>query len=103
MKRRFIVPIITFGLLLAGLGTFYFWYGRADVSSASTARDKAGPTFGPAALDWRLLAWRDENGEIPDGGLADALAERDGYLVANLDADGFGDRPISPLRPCLWP
>lgn len=44
-----------------------------------------------------MLAWRDENGDIPENALANAIEERDAYLAQFGDSDGFGEMPISNL------
>lgn len=68
----------------------------APLSSELTVLDK--PTYGKEILEWRLLAWRDANGNIPQGILAQALQDRSEYLHSGLDQNGFGDVPTSHLR-----
>lgn len=53
--------------------------------------------MGRAMFEWRMLPWLDENGDIPEGALTEALQARDEYLQSGLDSDGFGEIPASHL------
>jgi hypothetical protein len=50
------------------------------------------------AYQWRRLAWVDENGYIPPGGLSNAIQQRNAYLQSFLDPSGFGDPPTTKLN-----
>jgi hypothetical protein len=68
-----------------------------DYSLTSESDEKPKATGWEQAHEWRMLAWRDENGNIPPGGPEQALQARDEYLHQNLDQNGFGDVPVSHL------
>jgi photosystem II stability/assembly factor-like uncharacterized protein len=103
MKTRlffFGISAFAFVLLLVGycLIPLHFVTGSDEERSVAKSTEDAEPTDAIAAHQWRMLAWQDENGNIPPGGLAAVLTARETYLTQNLDPNGFGERPISPLN-----
>jgi len=53
--------------------------------------------MGQQMFEWRMLPWRDQNGDIPEGAIPAALQARDEYLQSNIDSSGFGPIPGSGL------
>ncbi len=96
------------GILCLVLGSCSWSVPRHDTSvGPRSARpplrpaEKEGPaaTNAEAAWEWRRMTWRDENGQIPEGALAKASAQR----AANLELfQAEGDSAKAALLPSDW-
>jgi len=102
-SKATMIAMVIAGIAFAAAGGFYFSQrDMRSISITSESPDQEGEkepeaTDAVAAYEWRMLAWRDENGDIPENALANAIEERDAYLAQFGDSDGFGELPISNL------
>ncbi len=84
------------GWLVLVLGTLILVYAATSrraivdpVGRVSNQKSNAKPTMGQQMFEWRMLPWRDQNGDIPEGAIPAALQARDEYLQSNIDSSGF--------------
>ena len=98
MRLRDIYVVLVLAASLTGFGAYYL-HEKDDISLAISHDTKekidesgeAETTFAAEGMTWRMRAWKDENGDVPDNPIASALAERDYNLAQQRHPDGFSD------------
>lgn len=60
--------------------------------------EESGGTNPEKAEQWRLDAWRDENGSVSSYGLQNAVEQRDEYLRGHKAQDGLGSDGIAKMN-----
>ncbi len=98
MKRLLLSTAALLCVAASIFASYYFYSGDDSNKIASqnsqseqteVEREMADPD---APMRLRGGAWKDENGNIKENGIADALAQRDLYLSNHMPTDGFGDK-----------
>ncbi len=93
MKRLLLlVPLIALVLIFASHYSS-LWLGHSDQS-----RGEPGPDQPAEAREWRALAWRDENGDIPNNPIGNAITARDEYLSQQEATDGFSNGAVARMN-----
>lgn len=106
MKGKFWPMLTAVGIVAVACGFYLLYAGVAPIvrdesgyaSERGESEKEGQPTGAGDAYAWRLLAWRDENGEIPSNGISLALQQRDEYLDQQAAQDGFSDGGITHLN-----
>lgn len=98
MRKSAIWVVLTLGTLIVVYAAVYRLAnnGSSNLESKPDVDNKK-PTMSQQMFEWRLLPWRDQNGDIPEGALTEAIQARDEYLQSGLDSSGFGEIPVSGL------
>lgn len=102
MKTRIFAVLTAHLVAVFILGGCYFF--DATVSQVNqqplpeTQKQDAEASFAKEGMEWRLLAWRDENGEIPENPITEALDLRDYHLDQLDHPDGFSDGGVARLN-----
>ena len=104
MKKTLVSLLLAIGLALTLWTAFYLSGNNYKSKSNESAENKlkesleeSKPENPGEAMQWRMLAWKDENGQIPENALDNAIAERDYNLQQQAAPDGFSDGGIDRL------
>jgi hypothetical protein len=108
MKKKLLPAFLTFGIAVLAFGAYYSQksdYFASNLQSfenetreASESLELARPDSPDKAYEWRLLAWKDQNGQIPANPLSNAVAQRDQYLQQQAAQDGFSNGGVARLN-----
>ncbi|HEX8264950.1 MAG TPA: FG-GAP-like repeat-containing protein [Pyrinomonadaceae bacterium] len=108
MKKKLLPAFLTFGIAVFAFGAYYsqksndFVLNRQsfenETREASESSEKPEPTDSNEAYLWRILAWKDQNGQIPANALNNSIAQRDQYLQQLAAPDGFSNGGVSRLN-----
>jgi len=108
MKKLLLCAIAIFGVAASIFGGYYYFTSDEREQARvlqSLSPEENKPTDEDVPFKRRGGAWFSEDGTIRENGLADALSQRDNYLLAHMPPNGFGDkgdaRPI-PGVPTNW-
>lgn len=98
MRRLMIAATLLFLAVSLWLGYAYTEIGRG-LHALERLNEEDIEATDPEESDWWLLAWKDEDGNMPASNpLPEVMAQRDDFLADQLDSEGLGDHGAARLR-----
>lgn len=97
MKKNLLWIFLVVGITVSAFGGYYlhksnYFAGNNmpenELGKTSESSEKHKAEKPREAYEWRALAWRDENGNIPHNGLSEAIRQRDEYLHRQTQQTG---------------
>ena len=97
--RRSLIFAWLFAIAIGAIG-LYLVVSRTETqtSRAETRDEMPETTFAGEGMAWRMRAWMDDNGNIPENPLQAAIESRETYLNAQSGTDGLSDDGTARLK-----
>lgn len=95
MKKVFLIAALSVSPLALACGTHYFLpYSTRERGFI----DEKEASFAKEGVEYRMLAWRNENGEIPANPLAEPIVQRAAWLASQTESSGFSNGGAARLN-----